>query len=134
VRRSTLAGSRKSGGPSRGYSHTSKRNQLARRSSGLVEICKVCGLPKELCICGTLAKEAAKIKVYTVKRSYGKSVTVIEGVAEGAKELAKKLKSKLAAGGTIKGGRIEVQGDHAKKVKQILLQSGFKEEQIEVAG
>jgi translation initiation factor 1 len=61
-------------------------------------------------------------------------VTVIEGVAEGAKELAKKLKSRLAAGGTIKGGRIEVQGDHAKKVKQILLQSGFKEEQIEVAG
>ena len=48
--------------------------------------------------------------------------------------MAKKLKSRLAAGGTIKGGRIEVQGDHAKKVKQILLQSGFKEEQIEVAG
>lgn len=100
----------------------------------MVEICKVCGLPKELCICGTLAKEAAKVKVYTTRRAFGKSVTVIEGVTEGAKELAKNLKSKLAAGGTIKEGRIEIQGDHAAKVKKLLLASGFKEEQIEVAG
>jgi len=100
----------------------------------MVEICKVCGLPKELCICGTLAKEAAKVKVYTMKRSFGKSVTIIEGVTEGAKELAKKLKSKLAAGGTVKEGRIEIQGDHTAKVRKLLLDSGFKEDQIEVAG
>ncbi len=100
----------------------------------MVEICRVCGLPKELCICGTLAKEQAKVKVYTTKRSYGKSVTVIEGVNEGAKELAKKLKSRLAAGGTIKEGRIEIQGEHAAKVRKLLLELGFKEDQIEVAG
>jgi len=87
-----------------------------------------------LCICGTLAKEAAKVKIYTVKRAFGKSVTIIEGVSEGTKELASKLKSKLAAGGTIKGGRIEIQGEHAAKAKKLLLNSGFKEEQIEVAG
>ena len=87
-----------------------------------------------MCICGTLAKEAAKVKIYTVKRSFGKSVTIIEGVSEGTKELASKLKSKLAAGGTIKEGRIEIQGEHAAKVKKLLLNSGFKEEQIEVAG
>ncbi|MFH0829623.1 MAG: stress response translation initiation inhibitor YciH [Candidatus Aenigmatarchaeota archaeon] len=100
----------------------------------MAEICKVCGFPKELCICGTLAKEAAKVKIYTVKRSFGKSVTIIEGVSEGTKELASKLKTKLAAGGTIKEGRIEIQGEHAAKVKKLLLNSGFKEEQIEVAG
>ncbi len=87
-----------------------------------------------MCICGALAKESAKVKIYTVKRSFGKSVTVVEGITEGAKDVAKRLKSRLAAGGTIKEGRIEIQGEHAQKVKKILLESGFKEDQVEVAG
>lgn len=96
-------------------------------------MCKVCGLPKDICVCGAMAREAAKVKVYAVKRSFGKWVTVVEGVAEGTKELTKKLKTKLAAGGTFKEGKIEVQGEHKEKVRKILLESGFSPDQIEVA-
>lgn len=59
-------------------------------------------------------------------------MTIVEGITEGAKELTKKLKTKLAAGGTYKEGKIEIQGDHKQRVKKILLNSGYKEEQIEV--
>ena len=100
----------------------------------LAEVCKICGLPKELCVCGTMAKEAVKIKVYTVRRSFGKWVTIVEGIEDEAnpKDVSKKLKSKLAAGGTFKDGKIEIQGNHKSKVKGLLVKMGFPEDQIEV--
>lgn len=100
----------------------------------MAEVCPVCGLPKPLCVCGAIAKEEAKIKVYTEKRRYGKLVTIIQGIEEEAKpkELAKKLRSKLACGGTYKEGRIELRGNHKEKVKKLLVEFGFPEEKIEV--
>ena len=91
-------------------------------------------MPRELCICGTIAKEEAKIKVFVVKRRFGKTVTIIEGIEEKAnpKELSRKLKTKLACGGTYKLGKIELRGDHKKKVKELLIEAGFPEEKIEV--
>jgi translation initiation factor 1 len=41
------------------------------------EICTTCGLPKELCVCETIAKEAQKIVVTTTKKKFGKVYTVI---------------------------------------------------------
>lgn len=81
-----------------------------------------------------MAKEAAKIKISTVKRAFGKWVTVVEGIEKEAnpKELASKLKSKLACGGTFKDNKIELQGDHAEKVKKLLIAAGFAESQIEM--
>lgn len=98
------------------------------------EVCPVCGLIKELCVCGTIAKEEAKIKIYLVKRSFGKSVTIVEGIDEKAnpKELAKKLKTKLACGGTFKNNKIELRGEHKDKLKAILKELGFPEDKIEV--
>lgn len=82
-----------------------------------------------------MAKEEARIKVYTEKRSFGKFITIVEGVAQEAnpKELSKKLKSKLACGGTFKEGRIELQGNHKSKIKKLLVQVGFPEDRIEVS-
>jgi len=81
-----------------------------------------------------MAKEAAKIKIYTVKRRFGKYVTVIEGIEKEAnpKELASKLKAKLACGGTFKDNKIELQGEHIARVKKLLLAAGFAESQIEM--
>ena len=91
-------------------------------------ICSVCGLPEELCICEQIAKEQQQIKITTDTRRYGKVVTVVEGIDAGdidMEELARKLKTRCAAGGTYKDGKIELQGDHKKKVREVLEELGF---------
>lgn len=91
-------------------------------------ICTVCGLPKELCMCEEIAREQQQIKIFTDTRRYGKVVTVVEGFDSAdidLEELARRLKNKCAAGGTHKDGRIELQGDHKKKVKETLTEMGF---------
>jgi len=100
----------------------------------MAEVCKKCGLPKDLCICGTIAREEAKIKVYMDKRRYGKKMTIVEGIDKESNpnKIKKILKSKLACGGTLKEGRIELQGDHREKVKLILVKNGFDADKIEV--
>lgn len=99
------------------------------------EICPTCGLPKELCVCESIAKETQKIEVAVEKRKFGKVYTVVTGIDEkeiNMKELMKKLKSKLACGGTAKEGKIELQGEHKGKVRDLLLESGFAPETIVV--
>lgn len=86
-------------------------------------------------MCQEISREQQRIVVYTEKRKFGKTVTVVEGLAENQnsmKELIKKLKSKLACGGTAKGGRIELQGDHKSRVKDILVENGFTPEMIDI--
>ena len=61
-------------------------------------------------------------------------MTTIEGIDEKTidiKTLAKTLKSQLACGGTVKEGRIELQGNHKKKIKELLIKQGFNEDSIE---
>ncbi|MEM2892096.1 MAG: stress response translation initiation inhibitor YciH [Thermoplasmata archaeon] len=94
-------------------------------------ICPVCGLPEELCMCEQIAKEQQKIRILTDTRRYGKVVTVVEGIDSAdidMEDLARKLKTRCAAGGTFKDGRIELQGDHKKKVKEVLEELGFSVE------
>ena len=92
------------------------------------EICPKCGLVKELCVCQTIARESQKITIKTENKKFNKPYTVIEGIDNkeiDMKELAKKLKSTLACGGTIKDGKIELQGDHKQKARGILVEAGF---------
>lgn len=97
------------------------------------DICPKCGLPKELCICETLAKEKEVIKVYNVRRRYGKMTTIVQGLSKDVdvKNVLKELKTKLACGGTVKDNTIVLQGDHKVKVKPILVKLGFPADQIE---
>jgi translation initiation factor 1 len=79
-------------------------------------------------MCEEIAREQQQIKIFTDTRRYGKVVTVVEGFNStdiDLIELARKLKNKCAAGGTHKDGRIELQGDHKKKVKETLTEMGF---------
>ena len=91
-------------------------------------ICPRCGLPEELCICEDIAKEQQAVKVYTDKRRYGKTVTIVEGIDSGdidLSDIAKTLKTRCATGGTVKEKKIELQGEHTKKVMEILVEMGF---------
>ena len=99
------------------------------------EICSICGLVKELCVCETIAKENQKISVYIERKKFNKNYTIVEGIDEkeiDLKDLAKKLKSELACGGTIKGGKIELQGEHKQRTKKILIDYGFAPSSVEL--
>ncbi|MHC1605369.1 MAG: stress response translation initiation inhibitor YciH [Candidatus Methanofastidiosia archaeon] len=101
----------------------------------MAEVCSKCGLPKELCVCEEIAREEQHIKIYTARRRFGKLITIVEGFDSkdiDVKELGKDLKSKCACGGTIKEGRIELQGNHKKKMKEILVHLGYSPEMIDI--
>ena len=90
------------------------------------------GLPIEAIAWEDLAKSELKIKITTDKRRYGKIITIVSGFDKSVdiKATAKTLKEKLACGGTVKENLIELQGDHKKQVKPILVKIGFPEDAI----
>ena len=99
------------------------------------EICPKCGLPQELCVCESIAKEEQKIEIRLVKRRFGKLSTIISGIDDktiNLKELGKKLKSKLACGGTTKDKNIELQGNHLEKAKKYIIEEGFAASSITI--
>jgi translation initiation factor 1 len=97
-----------------------------------MEICPKCGLPEQACVCEQIVKSSQRIKVSTDRKRYGKIVTVVTGFETGIdmKKIAKALKNELACGGTSKDGVIELQGDHTKKIKDLLIKQGFDEDAI----
>ncbi len=91
-------------------------------------ICPKCGLPKEICVCEEIAREQQNITIALDRRRYGKMMTVIEGLNPhdlDMDSLISNLKSRCACGGTIKDGKIELQGDHRSKVREALEKMGF---------
>ncbi len=106
-----------------------------------MSVCVRCGLPQELCVCESIAKETQKVTIQIVQKKFSKKYTIIEGVRDiDLDQLAKQLKAKLACGGTVKEGRIELQGgggstlaaerDHKQKVRDLLISMGFAPETI----
>lgn len=99
-----------------------------------MSICTTCGLPKELCVCDTIAKENQTITVKLVKKKFGKIYTVIEGFASDidVKDVAKSLKNKFACGGTSHKDSVELQGNHQKNMMEALIHLGFAAESIQI--
>lgn len=95
--------------------------------------CPRCGLPEELCVCDEMTREGQRIRVRSDKRRYGKVVTLVDGFKDvDVHKIAKELKRRLACGGTSKNDKIELQGDHVRKVKDVLTNMGFSGDMIDV--
>ena len=59
----------------------------------------------------------------------GKTVTLVRGLALDAENLAalgKRLRGACGAGGTVKDGVLEVQGDHAERIVECLVREGWR--------
>lgn len=97
-----------------------------------MEIDPKTGLPVQAGTWEELAKSAQRIKIGTDKKRYGKIVTTVSGFDKEVdlKKVTKTLKNELACGGTFKDNQIELQGDHTKKIKPILIKLGFDEDSI----
>ena len=101
-------------------------------STGHGRMCPACGKPVADCVCRR--KKAAQegdgiVRVgRETKGRKGKGVTVITGAPldeTGLKELGKQLKARCGAGGTVKDGVIEIQGDHRDVLIEELRKRGW---------
>jgi translation initiation factor 1 len=115
-------------------------NMRKQGAGGLVysteggRMCPVCRKPLNDCECGRKsALPAAGDGVVRVSRETkgrgGKAVTVIRGLtldADALAALGKRLRTACGAGGTLKDGVLEVQGDHCERVIAWLSDEGWR--------
>ena len=97
-------------------------------------ICSSCGKPKAKCSCAddrrktVVGSGSVRVRRETKGRG-GKTVTTISGLAMNVDQLGaflKDLKRLCGAGGAIKDGVLEVQGDHCAAVLKELARRGIE--------
>lgn len=97
-------------------------------------MCPTCRQSAAQCTCKTTGNAApvgdgnVRVSLQSKGRG-GKSVTLVKGVALDPMALAvlgKQLRTVCGAGGTVKDGVIEVQGDHCDTVLQALTKLGHR--------
>jgi translation initiation factor 1 len=100
-------------------------------------LCPKCHQLKKTCTCVSEPSPPSKSTVVRVGRETkgrrGKGVTIISDLPldeSGIEELATKLKTRLGTGGTVKDGRIEIQGDHRDRIVQELEGMGYRVKRI----
>lgn len=101
----------------------------------MAEICSICGLPLDICVCKEISKEQQRIRVRLETRKWGRAVTIIDGINNKDTDLgrlAQKLKTFCACGGTAKNNQIILQGDHRQRVQSYLVELGYSKENVEV--
>jgi translation initiation factor 1 len=95
-----------------------------------VELCPRCG--RDPCVCQLVDLPARQQTAYIQrdrKRRKGKTVTVIYGLQHTPatlKGLLTQMKTLCGAGGTLKEGELEIQGDQREKVAEKLRELGYK--------
>jgi translation initiation factor 1 len=101
-------------------------------STGQGKMCPACGEPVAACACRKSSAPAQGDGIVRVGRvtkgCWGKGLTVITGVPldhDGLIHLARQLKQKCGAGGTVKDGVIEIQGDHRDLLAEGLRELGY---------
>jgi translation initiation factor 1 len=95
-------------------------------------MCPACGKPSADCSCcqkTSVPKGDGTVRVgRETKGRKGKGVTVITGIPldhEGLQQLGKQLKRRCGAGGTVRDGFIEIQGDHRDILVEELRRLGY---------
>jgi len=98
----------------------------------MVEICNVCALPKDICVCEKINTQQRKVYVVEKHVRGPMFVTIVSGIdsEKDLENLLKDLKKKLACGGTLKKTEIVLQGKHKKKVINFFLEKGYDRTQI----
>ena len=101
-------------------------------------MCPVCRQPKASCRCSTAPARPPSDGVVRVSRETkgraGKGVTLVRGLAldeAGLSALGKRLRSACGAGGAVKDGVLEIQGDHRERVATLLAEAGHR---VKLAG
>ena len=96
-------------------------------------MCPACRQPVAACTCKAQARAPSpgdgivRVSRETKGRG-GKAVTLVRGLALDAAALAalgKRLRAACGAGGTVKEGVVEVQGDHCERVAAALAKEGW---------
>src|SRR5437763_16815923 len=93
----------------------------------MADVCSTCGLPKDLCVCGTISMEQQAVKVRMEMRKWGKPATIVEGIdgkSVNLSDLATKLKTYCACVGTSKNNAIILYRVHRDKVEKVLVVYG----------
>jgi len=97
------------------------------------KMCPKCNKSTLKCICRKKKSIPASDGIVRLMRETkgrkGKGVTLISGLPLGDGELkllAKTLKQKCGSGGSLKGGIVEIQGDHRELLEKELTQLGYK--------
>lgn len=95
-------------------------------------ICPGCGQPAAGCACRVKPAPVQTGGIVRVGRETkgrkGSGVTVVRGLAlapEELRQLAGRLKKQCGAGGSVKDGVIEIQGEHRDQVVDILTRLGY---------
>ncbi len=116
----------------------SLNDQLSRLvySTQAGDVCPGCRQPKDACCCqenADVERIASLDGVVRIRRETsgrkGKGVTTVAGVPlteVELKKLSKQLKQHCGTGGSLKGGIIEIQGDHRETIKTFLEKLGYK--------
>jgi translation initiation factor 1 len=100
-------------------------------------LCPKCHQLKTTCTCKIEPSAPNKSTVVRVGRETkgrrGKGVTTVSDLPldeSGLAELAAKLKTRLGTGGTVKDGRIEIQGDHRDRIIQEIESLGYRVKRV----
>lgn len=99
--------------------------------------CERCGELESVCRCPPLPPpppdrkppDKQRARVMVEKRAKGKLVTVVRGLAAADNDLADlltRLKTACGAGGTVKDDLLEIQGDHQRRVAELLAAIGYR--------
>ena len=109
------------------------KNEGIVYSTEFGKICPKCGNLVSKCICSKRIPGIPNDGIVRISRETkgrkGSGVSIITGISlddKDLKKLSKQLKKKCGAGGTVKSGSIEIQGDHRDVLKEELSKLGYR--------